>query len=205
VILAPVLALLACPCATPPAPCAGGTRLARSSLVSVYRRKNGFARACLNSGQRRGTRLDDGEDVVLDPPALAASGYLVAYAVVYVDFYDAYDTDVEVRDFSPTGNGAVVEGFPKATARNYEQGVGSVTVTPGGTVAFITCRYQDERTGLQPTCVDPTRASSVLVAVRGRSTRSIARGRGIDPQSLRAKRKRITWRQNDQLRTLTVP
>ena len=144
-------------------------------------------------------------DYVYRPPRMRIAGYLIAF--VGDAWGDAEEesqvgTDVVVSDLrrQETGKGT---RSARAGTDPYAR-VGSVVLRANGAFAWISCPNSNPNRFIaspRPDCVKPGRVNSVY-RVRSRRTRRelLARGRGIDPGSLRLSGSRIAWKRNGKTR-----
>ncbi len=194
----------------------GTVKLWASPRARVYRnRHTGSKVACWMPTGRR-TVLDYPPDfVVYPPPAIAIAGPLIATAGEGTDDPDARDDTIILVDDLRTGERA--EGFrprgaePFASSRPhaFDAKVGSMKVKPNGAVAWIACRIEDngpeEWGDPRPNCIRRGAFNEVRkYDARSPKPKTLDRGRGIDPRSLRRKGSRIYWRHGSLRKSATL-
>jgi len=155
-----------------------------------------------------------GATAIFPPPAIDVQGLVVGYASDYKDdIFDPSDTEVNaVRlDGSPTGKRLPTSGTLPPVPNTGAPGVvlvGSLRVRSDGNVAWIQCpSHQDDpvyATGNpRPNCVKAGLSiNRVYVEDAGDTRRRLlAKGRNIDPTSLRLYGTKLTWNQGGRVRS----
>jgi hypothetical protein len=125
------------------------------------------------------------------PPALALAGAFVAYGFDYCDV-DACYSEVRVeRLFHKRGYTGI--GYPPLRRfTDVESVVGSVVVARNGAFAWIACERSDEEND-GTRCTHAGRWTEVVASPRPRHPKVLARGRRIDPGSLRLRGRQLTF------------
>jgi hypothetical protein len=202
----------------PPCEPDGSVTLARSHAARVYQveRRRGdratlYTYACLRRTGSQVLLASDAEPAALFPrPSISLNGPYVGYAV-------DTDTDpsapggrmtyVEVDDLRPQEPGSesvglVTNAGPRKVAR-----VGSLKVSPRGSVAWIACPApRDNQLAADPAgnCSRPGAGDRVYRASLDRGgavhVKLLDRGRVIDPHSMRRTRTGVAWRHGEKVR-----
>jgi hypothetical protein len=150
----------------------------------------------LRSGTTRELDHPADGDVAFSRPAVAVAGATVAYGASVNGADGGSSTYVRVLD-------ATQDSSPVREIET-ELKVGSVVVRERGAVAWISCevRFADSPpTSRAPECVGPGALDRVYRAsARGRP-RVLDKGRDIDPDTLRLRGTRLSWRSGGQTRT----
>jgi hypothetical protein len=152
-------------------------------------------------------------DVLFRPPALAIAGTSIAWAV---------ETKDDAPDFSEGGRITVIRRgvfYPKGSDPRFhgwyggdattagspkDSQVGSLVVNRQGAAAWITC--PPTRRSAPRSCERPGHRDTVYSAAPGSIDREfVARGRDIDPSSLRRRGRKFSWLQGGRRRSATLP
>lgn len=180
--------------------------------LSVYQRRTGVPRVCDRvTGRRQKLAFDDDETVVFEPPAIAVAGPTVAYA-----FYsppEGADTTSSDRFLRVEAVGEPPPGYPLRRLFGADVSafkIGRMAVTPRGGVAFTACQAtvyleRDLATGRRGRCRRP----GATIGVYQRNSYGpvsgtdalilVAKGRNIDPLSLRVDGASLLWRRDGRV------
>lgn len=173
--------------------------LARSRVARVYKVLRGWDRGysygCLYA---RGAPVLLGSifDPVFEGPAISLAGPLVGSASRGCEG-DRCTTRVDLTDLrdeaSARNGGLLAQESPSRGVK-----VGSLRIRRDGAVGFITCPEDGSFPGdRRPNCIRPGSSNGVWIANAYTHTKKlIARGRGIDPASLRLGRSTLSWLEN---------
>lgn len=203
------------PSAAPPGFCTGASKYARTILKNrearVYsvpfsaKRPKGRqeVHACLYATDRD-EAIDDGDFfLAFHPPGMSLRGHRLAYGLNVADEGDeparTYIQVINLRRpdrFSGSGFDLMGAGSagPGDTAK-----IGSLALGAHGTIAWISCPADPfdplTRRSLRPRpgCVRPGHRDQVRTLVGFNHVRVLARGRKIDPASLRVHGTRASW------------
>jgi hypothetical protein len=184
---------------------AGARTVIANSEVRVLRYSKedpSFAGATVSCALKTGNviELDDPVegDLVFSRPAIALAGHMVAYGA-NVNTDDGLSTYVRVVD--------ATQSISSLREMETELKVGSVVVRESGSVAWISCRVDFDDTppaSRGPECVRPGSLDRVYTAKPQGRPHVIARGRDIDPDSLRLHGTRLSWRARGRTRTASL-
>jgi hypothetical protein len=173
----------------------------RTAEVQVYRdpSDDNVLYACSNRSSER-YALDDPLGDVRAFPDIAVRGHYVAWAVnVPSDTaITTLITVVDERKFGLDDPAPVVRGdAAQYTADESSANVGRVVVSDRGEVAWTTCPATDPSSSIaspKPNCTGPGALDRVLkLTARTRHPKLLAKGRRLDPRSLRLSGNTLTW------------
>jgi hypothetical protein len=200
------------PAATAAARCApvGEKVRTQTSALDVYRARQEDNRlyAC-NRETRERYLMDDPPADVYAFPSIAARGKLLAFAVNRATEGDI-ETTIRLADASRFGSSDPMEALVRYEFADVEveSRVGQIVLSRGGGLAWTTCPAQPSsaQATLRPNCRAPGGRDRVWRWPQGeRRPRSIARGRGIAPQSLRLSGTRLSWLEGGRRVAATLP
>jgi hypothetical protein len=195
--------------ADPGACSAGGKRIVTANgVVIVYREKSnsaggGEAYACTRKGGNL-VQLDDppSGSVAFPKPAIALSGYKLAYAVDTLDNDSEASTDVYVIDTRKPD----IEAQQQGTRASTQAKIGSLVLSPTGATAWISCDVEQEGNGrIGRACSRPGASDRVYRLPPGaRKPELLAKGRKIDPASLKRRAGHLSWIEDGRRKTATL-
>jgi hypothetical protein len=187
-------------------PKSGNRTLASNGVVVVLREpktSGGGAFACtLRTGNFVHLDAPAEGSVAFPRPALALAGYKLAYAVDTLTNENDASTRVYVIDTRKPDFEAQAEGSRVST----QSKVGSLVLSPSGATAWISCDVEQEGNGrIGRRCARPGALDRVFRLGAGSSKpRLLAKGRKIDPASLKRRGNRISWSDGGRTKTASL-
>jgi hypothetical protein len=170
--------------------------------VQIYRdRAQDYALFACSRRTSKQYLLDDPLGDIHAFPSVAARGHYVAWAV-NVPSDTEITTTVNVADERKFGKEDPAEAVVRNDAAQYTADetsakVGRVVVSDRGEVAWTTCPATDPSSAIaspKPNCVRPGALDRVFkLTAKTRHPKLLAKGRRIDPRSLRLSGNTLTW------------